>query len=66
MRGMLGALYGGATGLAESSSRAMGDESCTTCLAAGVSERVLRPILQRFCDKDQYQGSAGRGKHDIN
>jgi predicted ArsR family transcriptional regulator len=36
VRGMLGALYGGATGLAESSSRAMGDKSCTTCLSVGV------------------------------
>jgi predicted ArsR family transcriptional regulator len=36
VRGMLSALYGGATGPTESSSRAMGDESCTTCLSAGV------------------------------
>lgn len=36
VKGMLNALYGGATGPAESSSRAMGDETCTTCLSAGV------------------------------
>jgi predicted ArsR family transcriptional regulator len=36
VRGMLSALYGGTTGLAESSSRAMGDETCTTCLSLGV------------------------------
>jgi predicted ArsR family transcriptional regulator len=32
VRGMLNALYGRATGPAESSSRAMGDETCATCL----------------------------------
>jgi predicted ArsR family transcriptional regulator len=36
VRGMLSALYGGTTNLAESSSRAMGDQSCTTCLSLGV------------------------------
>jgi predicted ArsR family transcriptional regulator len=36
VKGMLNALYGRSTGPAESSSRAMGDETCSTCLAAGV------------------------------
>jgi predicted ArsR family transcriptional regulator len=35
VRGMLSTLYGGTTGPAESSSRAMGDETCMTCLPAG-------------------------------
>jgi predicted ArsR family transcriptional regulator len=35
VRGMLGTLYSGSTGPAESSSRAMGDETCMTCLPAG-------------------------------
>jgi predicted ArsR family transcriptional regulator len=35
VRGMLSALYGGATGPAESSSRAMGDKTCMTSLPAG-------------------------------
>ncbi len=34
VRGMLNALYGRATGPAESSSRAMGDKTCSTCLPA--------------------------------
>lgn len=34
VRGMLHALYGRATGPAESSSRAMGDETCVTCVPA--------------------------------
>jgi predicted ArsR family transcriptional regulator len=34
VRGMLNALYRGAPGPAESSSRAMGDETCATCLPA--------------------------------
>jgi predicted ArsR family transcriptional regulator len=36
VRGMLNALYGRDSGPAESSSRAMGDETCVTCLPAGV------------------------------
>jgi len=36
VRGMLNALYRRPTGPAESSSRAMGDETCSTCLPAGV------------------------------
>ena len=36
VKGMLNALYGRSTGPAESSSRAMGDETCSTCLPAGV------------------------------
>ena len=36
VRGMLDALYGRSTGPAESSSRAMGDETCATCLPVGV------------------------------
>jgi predicted ArsR family transcriptional regulator len=36
VRGMLNALYGRATGPAESSSRARGDETCVTCLPAGI------------------------------
>jgi predicted ArsR family transcriptional regulator len=35
VKGMLGTLYSGTTGPAESSSRAMGDETCMTCLPAG-------------------------------
>ena len=35
VKGMLSALYGGATGPAESSSRAMGDKTCMTFLPAG-------------------------------
>jgi predicted ArsR family transcriptional regulator len=36
VRGMLDALYGRSTGPAESSSRAMGDKTCATCLPVGV------------------------------
>ena len=36
VRGMLDTLYGRSTGPAESSSRAMGDETCSTCLPVGV------------------------------
>jgi predicted ArsR family transcriptional regulator len=37
VRGMLNALYGRALGPAESSSRAMGDETCATCLPGGLN-----------------------------
>ena len=36
VKGMLSGLYDGTTGPAESSSRAMGDETCMTSLPAGV------------------------------
>jgi predicted ArsR family transcriptional regulator len=36
VKGMLSTLYGRAPGPAEWSSRAMGDESCTTCLLSGI------------------------------
>jgi predicted ArsR family transcriptional regulator len=46
VKGMVSILYGHIAGPTESSSRAMGDQTCMTCLPAGVANRQDRSVRQ--------------------